>query len=90
MSDDPGWRLDVEDDTTISVDETPRRITDIKTGETCDLRTYPSLEVVGATLYVRHWASGTSPTRPSAGVTNHATLDFTGTTVLVTGETSGF
>ena len=58
MSREPRWRLDLDDDATITFDDANQTVTKISTGETCDLRRYPTLEVDGRTLHV---TSGHAP-----------------------------
>lgn len=41
----PRWRLDIDDDTTITFDAATRTITKVKTGESCCLGDYPSFAV---------------------------------------------
>jgi hypothetical protein len=52
------WRLNLDDDSTISFDEPTRTITKISTGETCDLNEYESFAQEAATLFV---TSGHAP-----------------------------
>ena len=40
---EPRWRLDLDDDGTITFDRTTATITKIETGERCHLGAYPSL-----------------------------------------------
>ena len=42
---EPRWRLDLDDDGTITFDRTTQTITKIKTGESCHLGDYPSFAV---------------------------------------------
>ena len=42
---EPRWRLDLDDDGTITFDPTTQTITKIKTGESCYLGDYPSFAV---------------------------------------------
>ena len=42
---EPRWRLDLDDDGTITFDHTTQTITKIKTGESCHLGDYPSFAV---------------------------------------------
>lgn len=41
----PRWRLDLNDDSTVTFDGTTRTITKISTGESCNLGDYPSFAV---------------------------------------------
>lgn len=59
MSDDlTRWRLNLDDDSTITFDAATQTLTKIGTGETCYLGDYPSLAVDGDTLFV---SSGHAP-----------------------------
>jgi hypothetical protein len=63
MGDETRWRLDLDDDATITFDETAHTITKIKTGESCYLGDYSEFAVVRAenastTLFV---TSGHAP-----------------------------
>ncbi len=42
---EPRWRLDLDDDGTITFDRTTATITKIETGESCHLGAYPSFAV---------------------------------------------
>ena len=42
---EPRWRLDLDDDGTITFDRTTQTITKIRTGESCRLGDYPSFAV---------------------------------------------
>ena len=42
---EPRWRLDLDDDGTVSFDRTTATITKIQTGESCHLGAYPSIAV---------------------------------------------
>ncbi|HEX3283299.1 MAG TPA: hypothetical protein VHT50_01265 [Mycobacterium sp.] len=42
---EPRWRLDLDDDSTITFDGTTRTITKIATGESCNLGDYASFDV---------------------------------------------
>jgi hypothetical protein len=48
MGEEPRWRLDLNDDATITFDESTKTIT----GEAGDLGRYPALEIDGRTLHV--------------------------------------
>ena len=42
---EPRWRLNLDDDRTVTFDRTTRTITKITTGESCELGDYPSFAV---------------------------------------------
>ena len=42
---EPRWRLDLDDDRTVTFDRATRMITKITTGESCNLGDYPSFAV---------------------------------------------
>ena len=64
---EPRWRLDLDDDGTITFDRTTATITKIETGESCHLGAYPSFAVedrgtcVSRVATHRRSGSGTSP-----------------------------
>ena len=51
---EPRWRLDLDDDGTITFDRTAAKITKIKTGESCHLGAYPSIRRRGPAVPACH------------------------------------
>ena len=69
---EPRWRLDLDDDGTITFDRTTQTITKIKTGESCYLGDYPSFAVEEP----RFCASAAATHRRSGSGTSPATSDY--------------